>query len=180
MRQECRTSKSVASCSCDWLLLEHLHPLAATGTPTGAGPVPNRVPGRRSRQPPPPHRSHSGSRLQANPIFAPGFRQTLNSALNIVFRCWELPVWNCHEFGVRKWPLHLCGQGAKFGVASPVSTVAASPVADPATQNPRGGPLACPLAPTVEMLLVLAMRATGRSFHCQVEHHVRDKKNLLL
>ena len=45
--------------------LEHLHPLAATGTPTGAGPVPNRVPGRGSRQPP--HRSHSGSRLPANP-----------------------------------------------------------------------------------------------------------------
>ena len=49
--------------------LEHLHPLAATGTPTGAGPVPNRVPGRGSRQPP--HRSHSGSRLPANPKHCP-------------------------------------------------------------------------------------------------------------
>ena len=111
--------------------LEHLHPLAATGTPTGAGPVPNRVPGRGSRQPP--HRSHSGS------------RQTLNSALNTVHHCWELPIWDCQEFGVRKWPLHPRGQGAKFGMAGPVSTVAA--------QNPRGGPLVCPLAPTMEMLL---------------------------
>jgi hypothetical protein len=53
--------------------LEHLHPLAATGTPTGAGPVPNRVPGRGSWQPP----------TEVTP--APGSRQTLNSALNTVF-----------------------------------------------------------------------------------------------
>ena len=53
------------------VLLEHLHPLATTGTPTGAGPVPNRVPGCGSRQGP--HQSHSGSR-----------QNTLISALNHV------------------------------------------------------------------------------------------------
>ena len=67
--------------------------------------------------------------------------------------CWELPIWDCQEFGVRKCSLHPRGQGAIFGVAGPVSSISASPVADPAAHNPRGGPLACLLPPTVEMLL---------------------------
>jgi hypothetical protein len=62
--------------------LEHLHPLAATGTPTVAGPVPNWVPGRGSRQPP--HRRHSGSRLPApcKPKLGSRLPQTLNSAMS--------------------------------------------------------------------------------------------------
>ena len=67
--------------------------------------------------------------------------------------CWELPIWDCQEFGVRKCSLHPRGQGAIFGVAGPGLSIGTLPVADPAAQNPRGGPLVCPLAPTVEMLL---------------------------
>ena len=56
------------------------------------------------------------------------------------------------SFRVRNCSLHPRGQGAKFGVAGLGSTVAVSPVADLAAQNPRGGLLVCPLAPTLEML----------------------------
>ena len=46
--------------------------------------------------------------------------------------------------------MHPRGQGVIFGVAGPGLSVGASPVADPAAQNP----LPSLLAPTVEMLLV--------------------------
>ena len=51
---------------------------------------------------------------------------------------------------MEKWSLYPRGQGGQFGVTGQRSTVGASPVADPAAQNPRAGPL----APMVEMLSV--------------------------
>ena len=54
---------------------------------------------------------------------------------------------------MKKWSPHPRGQGGQFHVNGPGSTVAASPVVDHAAQIPRGGSLAYPLAPTVEMFL---------------------------
>ena len=57
----------------------------------------------------------------------------------------------------------------------PGSTVAASPVADPAAQIPRGGPLAYPLAPTVEMLLATTLHFSRKGLEILVYHrqHLR-------
>ena len=55
---------------------------------------------------------------------------------------------------MEKWSLYPRGQGGQFGVTGQRSTVGASPVVDPAAQNPRAGPLTRPLAPMVEMLSV--------------------------
>ena len=59
------------------------------------------------------------------------------------------------DCGVKKWPLQARGQGGQFGMNGQGSTVAASPVADHVAQNSRGRPLAHPLAPMVEMLVVM-------------------------
>ena len=64
---------------------------------------------------------------------------------------------------MKKWSLQAHGQGGQFGVNGQGLHVSASPVADPAAQNPRGRPLAHPLAPTVEMLLV-----SGQTHLCHV------------
>jgi hypothetical protein len=56
--------KIIGTLVCSLPYLEHLHPLAATGTPTGSWPVPNPVASRGAR--PTPHRRHLGSRRTAN------------------------------------------------------------------------------------------------------------------
>ena len=55
-------------------------------------------------------------------------------------------------FEVKKYSLEGSGQGGEFGVNGQSLPVAASPVALYAAHTSRCGPLAHPLAPTVEML----------------------------
>ena len=100
-----------------WLTLEHLHPLAATGTPTGAGPVLILVNGRGSRHPP--HWRHSGSRLP----------ETLNSALSI---------------GVKFSSRQGSGSGSNYAVNGQAVGVATSPVDCVAGQSGQFCPLASP------------------------------------